>query len=275
MKPVNLYPTAQQSADSGAPNMGLIGGAAAGIVLGVVVASFFALAHVDSIKSETGKLTSDASAAQTETQTVEAQIEAVGSPVIDSDKQLAANAESTLVSVYKNRVDFKLVASELQAIMAGTGGWYTTVDASSEGTVDTSSTSAATSVKIQGIMPTVQLAASMNERVESTRSFSNATATDVETVKMRKINGRKVGTYVKFTITATLVDTLAPYKDAGAGAGEGLVANGGGGDPELSLDPQPVIRKAARPSDKATAAAAAAASNPLALAATAALGGSK
>jgi hypothetical protein len=275
VKPVNLYPNAlPASGASSGPSLGVIGGAAAGVLLTVLVASFFALAHVDTIKSETSKLTNDASVAQSETQTVEAQTEAIGSPVVDSDKELATSAEKTLVGVYRNRVDFKLVANELQAVMAGTGGWYTSVDADSTGATATDGSDGA-SVVLEGYMPTLELAASIDERIESTRSFSDATTVGVQTKKLQRIHGHKVGTYVKFTVHATLVDTLAPFKDGGgASTGDNLVASGGG-DPVLSLDSKPVVRKATRSSSQAAAAAAAAAKNPLALAASAALGGTK
>lgn len=248
MKPVNLYPVdLPVNAEPGAPNMGLIGGAAAGVVALVVVGAFFAMARVDSIKSETGKLGTDTTSAQQETQSIEAQIQSVGIPVVDSDKQLAESAEKTLVSAYTERVEFGLMAQELQAIMAGTGGWYTTVRASAVGSVDSSGSDGST-VSIEGFLPTAEQAASFNERVNSTRTLTDAATVNVTTVTLAKKKGRKVGRYFQFKVTAKLVDTLKPYSSTAAKM-ENLVADTGG-DPKLSLDPDPVVKPVVRAAAK-------------------------
>lgn len=269
MKPVNLYPHDRPSGDPTAPNTALIGGAAGLVVVGLIVVAFFAFSRVDTIKSETGKLNADAASAQQETTAVQAQITSIGEPVMDADRQLAQNAEQTLVSVYRERVDFQLMADELNRIMPKVG-WYTEIRASAIGSVD-AATNEASSVIIQGFLPTPEMVASFNERVESTRTFKDAKTVKITSKKLRHRKTRKLGRYFEFKIVANLVDTVIPYSTTAAptdSAGGSLVGNGSSDALTLSLDPEAVVRKATR-----GAAAPAAPTNPLALAAGAAAGG--
>jgi hypothetical protein len=151
--------------------MGMIGGAAFGIVAIIVVAAYFAMARVDSIKSETAASQSAAAAATAETASVQSQTQSIGQPVVDSDKQLAQGAEQVVVAAYTERYDFVQLAQELRGIMTGTGGWYEHVEASTS-----SSDGTTQSVTITGYMPTAELAASFNERRLRVRSTMQPSA---------------------------------------------------------------------------------------------------
>lgn len=252
MKPVNLYPIDRPTGESSGPNMGLIGGAIGVFVIVVVVAVLTGMSRVDTLRSETGKLESDARTASEQEKSVRAQKDSIGVPVYDSDTQLAETAEKTLVATYTERVDFKSAVQELQSIMPK-GGWYTEVRATSSGSLEGASggtgDSGVVSVSISGIVPNKKLLAGFNERVNSTQSFEEATAVEVKTVKLRGNVNRRIGTYYSFKITANLVDTLPPFKDQGAGGSSGsTLVSGGEGQQQvkLSLDSDPTDRAAAR-----------------------------
>lgn len=247
MKPVNLLPgnAPVVSVEGAKPNVALLGGAAAGLLAVVVVAGYFGMARVDSVKSETAAANDAAAAATSETAAVRSTIASLGQPVIDSDKQLAEGAEQVLVAAYTERHDFVQLARELRGIMQGTGGWYVTVTASSAGAAGDTGAKA---VSITGYMPTEQLAASFNERINATRTLTNAEHVSLESEVLAVEKTRRPGTYWKFTITADMVDTVAPTSDESSGgstadATGALVANGGGdsGELTLSLDSEPKV----------------------------------
>lgn len=239
MKPVNLAPgdAPVVVASGGKPNLGMIGGAIFGVVAIVAVAGYFAMARVESVKSETTAANEAATNATSETEAVRAQVASLGQPVVDSDKQLAQGQEQIVVSAYTERHDFVQLAQELRGIMQGTGGWYEQIEATSAGSSD------GKAVKITGVMPTEELAASFEERVNATRTLDDAEITTLESVRLTEIKSRKRGTYWKFSIEANLVDTEAPFvagsspSDAtGTTVGDG---SGGGDSLTLSLEPKP------------------------------------
>lgn len=260
MKPVNLLPgdaAVVASSEPAKANLGMIGGAAAGLVAVIGVAGYFAMARVDSVKSEATAATQRAQQATQETAEVRSQIASLGQPVVDSDKQLAQGAEAVLVAAYSERRDFQLLASELRAIMEGTGGWYESVDASPD-SPDAAAGGAA--VTLVGYMPTKELTASFNERMNATKSLKGAETVAIESERLTDLDSKVPGTYYKFTVTAQLVDTVAPSAGGEAGAGAGdpngtIVGNDGGGDGalSLSLDVEPPARHAPAPAAKAAA----------------------
>jgi hypothetical protein len=250
--------------------MGMIGGAAVGIIALVGVAGYFAMARVDSVKSETALANTSAQQATSQTAAIHSQVASLGKPVVDSDKQLAQGAEQVLVAAYTERHDFVGLSNELRGIMEGTGGWYDSVKASTAGGAgaDAGTTK---SVTIVGYMPTKELAASFNERVEGTRALKNADVSSLESAHLRDLSTRRAGVYYKFTITADFVDTIAPSADGDAGGTGGTSATGTtvgsstGGDLSLSLDPEPAATKPKAAKPKATKPA-----NPFDIAASAA-----
>jgi hypothetical protein len=249
--------------------MGMIGGAAFGIVAIIVVAAYFAMARVDSIKSETAASQSAAAAATAETASVQSQTQSIGQPVVDSDKQLAQGAEQVVVAAYTERYDFVQLAQELRGIMIGTGGWYVSVEAASA-----SRGGDTQSVTISGYMPTAELAASFDERVTGTRTLDNALITELESETLTDLDSKRPARYWKFTIGADLVDTEAPFASGGGGGGggdTGAIVGDSGGDQALvlSLDPRP--KPKAKPAAKP--AAPAKPKNPFDIAASAAAGG--
>lgn len=258
MKPVNLLPgdAPVVSTEPAKPNLGMIGGALAGLVAIVGVSGYFAMARVDSVKSETGAAQARATEATEEAAAVRSQIESLGQPVVDSDRQLAQGAEQVLVSAYTERHDFVRLADDLRAIMEGTDGWYQHVTASSAAGED------GTEVTIVGFMPTKELMATFNERANATKTLKDAVTVGIETVRLIDVANKRPGIYFKFTMTASLVDTVAPSVDGDTGAGatsDGTgttVGNGSGGDGSinLSLDPEPVEKpraSAAKPAKPA------------------------
>ncbi len=285
MKPMNLTPSdsaaAVKVAGAGKPNLGMIGGVAAGVVAVAAIGGYFAMARVDSVKSETDAANQRAQQAQTETTAARAQIQSIGQPVVDSDKQLAQGVEQVLVSAYTERFDFVLLAKELRGIMDGTGGWYESVDASrTAGSADGSESGK--SVTIVGYMPTKELAASFDQRANGTKSLADADFTSLQTVHLTDLKSKRRATYWKFTIEATLVDTKAPYADGGGGsaASDGTTVGDSSADSgslTLSLDPEPSVKtvkplKKAEPKQPAEPAKA---KNPFDLAASAARGGNQ
>ena len=268
MKPVNLLPSdvAVASPTAGKPNMGMIGGAVAGVVAIAVVAGYFAMARVDSIKSETAAATQRTQAATDKTTAVTSQVQSLGQPVVDSDKQLAQGQEQVLVAAYTERHDFVLLAKELKAIMQGTGGWYQVVKATSAAGDGTE-----TGVKIVGYMPTKELMAAFNERANATKSLANAEIVAIETERLTDLDTRRPGLYFKFTMTADLIDRVAPSATGNGGgldsSGGTTVGNGGSGQLSLSLESKP------KPKPSATATPAKP-KNPFDIAATVAGGAS-
>lgn len=266
MKPVNLLPTdvAVKSPNAGKPNMGMIGGAVAGVVAIAVVAGYFGMARVDSIKSEQAAADQRAQAATAEVASLNSQIQSIGQPIVDSDKQLAQGAEQVFVSAYTERYDFVLLAAELRAIMEGTGGWYDKITATSASEdADSGST-----VKITGYMPSKELMAAFNERMKATKTMAGAETVFIKSERLADIDTRRAGIYYKFTVIATFVDTVSPRADGGSvdTAGGTPVAGGGSEELSLSLDP--------KPKPKPTAAKPSKPKNPFDVAATVAGGGS-
>ncbi|MCB0879128.1 MAG: hypothetical protein KDC46_09140 [Thermoleophilia bacterium] len=271
MKPVNLVPADAPVvvASAGKPNMGMIGGAIAGVVAVVAVAGYFAMARVDSVKSEADAANAAATAATTEAASTRAAVQSLGQPIVDSDKQLAQGAEQVVVAAYTERYDYVLLAQELRGIMEGTNGWYESVTASSS----PGDNESGKGVEITGYMPTKELAASFNERMNGTRSLDDATVASLESVKLASVKTRRTATYWKFTINANLIDTKAPYAAGadGGSAGDGTTVGDGGDDGSsltLSLEPKPKP-KASKPAEPAKP------RNPFDVAATAARGGAK
>jgi hypothetical protein len=248
----------------------MIGGAAVGIIALVGVAGYFAMARVDSVKSETALANSSAQQATSQTASVQSQVASLGQPIVDSDKQLAQGAEQVLVAAYTERHDFVGLSNELRGIMDGTGGWYTNVKATT-GSSDAGSSDTTKSVTISGYMPTKELAAGFNERVEGTRSLKNAEVSSLESEHLRDLSSKRAGIYYKFTITADFVDTVAPTSGGDDSGGDGTgttVADTTGGELSLSLDPQPASSKPAAKKPKLTKPA-----NPFDIAANAAVRG--
>ena len=268
MKPVNLTPGDAQVvvASSGKPNLGMIGGAVAGVVLIAGVAAYFAMARVDTVKSETLAAQTATTAAQQETAEVRAKIDSLGQPVVDSDKQLAQGQEQIVVAAYTERYDFVQLSQELRGIMQGTGGWYHKVDATS------ANQTGVRQVMIEGYMPTKELAASFNERINGTRTMSNAEIEELKTERLADKKTKKIAPYWRFKIGADLIDTKAPFADGGSGgSGDGTgttVADpaAGSSDLTLSLEPKPKP-KPTKPKEPAKP------KNPFDVAATAARGG--
>jgi len=285
VKPVNLLPSSSPvvavAATGAKPNLGMIGGAALGVICVLGVAGYFAMARVDSVKSETTKLQNDASTATTETGTVSAQIASLGQPVTDSDKELAAGREKVLLTAYSERQDFVLLARELRGIMPNADGWYTSVKAGGGG-VGSTDASGANSVTIEGYMVSEELLAGFDERAEATKSLKNADTVTIGSERLRGIGNKKLGRYFKFTLTAELVDLVAPESGSTTGsvATDGTtVGSGGSHEITLSLDSNPPTKKATKPkvtkaATPAVPAKVAAPANPFGIAAAAA-GGSK
>lgn len=243
MKPVNLLPSesAVVSANAGKPNIAALGGAAFGFIAIVGVAGYFAMARVDSVKSETTAITARATEATTETGAVNSQVASLGQPVVDSDKELARGQEAVLVAAYTERHDFPELAAELQGIMEGTGGWYEEITASSAGGSDAGGGEVTKAVEIVAIMPTEQLAAAFGERASATRTLANAEITALESTTLTDVDSKRNAVYWRFTIQADLVDTVAPSAGGAGGTDPALVGNGGSGSGELtlSLDSKP------------------------------------
>lgn len=273
MKPVNLIPgdAPVAAAAPGKAGYGKIGGAVAGFVAVVGVAGFFAMARVDSINSEAQSLQAQAAEATAETASVKSQVGSLGQPIVDSDRQLAQGAEQVVVAAYTERHDFVQVAQELRGIMEGTGGWYQSVTVSSAPSGDGDD---ARAVSIIGYMPSKELAASFDERVTATRTLDAAAVEALKTERMADARTKRIAPYWKFTISADLVDTRAPFINGGSGSGgDGTgtkVGDGGGegGSFTLSLEPKPVEGRSA-----AKAAEPAKPKNPFDVAAAAARGG--
>jgi outer membrane murein-binding lipoprotein Lpp len=244
MKPVNLAPgdVAVAAAGDGKPNYGMIGGAVAGVLMIAFVAGYFAMARVDTVKSEMASLNARAAEVTQETEAVQQQVASLGQPVIDSDKQLAQGQEQIVVSAYTERHDFVQLADELRGIMRGTGGWYEEVTASSA-----TANGEGRAIKIKGVMPTKELAASFNERVNATRTMRNSSYDSLESVRLLDIKSKRRGTYWKFEISADMVDTEAPFAAGSGGDATGTtVADGPDATAiKLSLEPKPRPRAAA------------------------------
>lgn len=268
MKPVNLLPgdAPVAAVEPGKPNLGMIGGAVAGFLAIVVVGGYFAMARVDSVKSEAAAANDRATQATQQTAAVRSQIESIGQPIVDSDRQLAQGAETVLVGAYAERHDFVMMARELQAIMEGTGGWYESVEAASASGPDVQE-----SVTIVGYMRTKELVASFNERANATRTLANAETIGIESERLTDLDTKRPGIYFKFTMTADLVDTVAPSA-GGVGGAPGdptgtTVADGGrGGDGELRLSLEREPRDDAAPAAAAKKRAPAKPKNPFAVA---------
>jgi hypothetical protein len=256
MRPVNLAPgdaPVAVAVDGGKPNLGMIGGAVAGVVAIAVVAGYFAMARVNTVKEEVSVANAAAAKATQDAQAIEAQVASLGQPVVDSDKQLAQGQQQIVVAAYTERHDFVTLAQELRGIMQQTGGWYESVTASANGATasgsSSSSSSGPQSVTIVGVMPTRQMAASFDQRVNATRTLENAEFVEIKTVQKVQLGSksRTSRTYWQFTIAADLVDTEAPFvsgssSSAGTGSATGVAvgdAGAGSGSLELSLDPKP------------------------------------
>ncbi|MCW2925760.1 MAG: hypothetical protein JWM98_3164 [Thermoleophilia bacterium] len=247
MKAVNLLPGDAPviAANAGKPNLGMIGGAAAGLLAIVVVAAYFGMARVDSVKSETKAEQDKAAKATSDTAAVRSQISSLGTPVADSDKQLAQGAEQVLVSAYTERHDFPRLARELRAIM-GENGWYVSIKASSA-PGDPSGGESTSAITVVGYLPTEELVASFNDRANSQSTMKNAKIMGLKQERLLNVKTKKPGLYVKFTMTADIVDTVAPSSDASSSAtsgGDGTTVSGGSQTPTLSLDPVPPKPKA-------------------------------
>jgi Tfp pilus assembly protein PilN len=277
MKPVNLLPAKSEvvKVSSGPANRGLIGGVVAGSVAVVAVAGYFAMARVDSVKSETGQLTTTASSATTETASVRSQIQSLGQPVVDSDVELAQGAEKVLVAAYTERRDYPLMLREVLGVMEGTGGWYTSIEASSTPAEN------GKTVTLKGYMPTRDKVAALNENLEATKSIKEAVTDKLTTKRKYALDGkRKLGTYILFELTAQLVDQVPPYVADESAAlptsgTDGTTVNDGGDSLALSLDSFDAAsatkqgpKVAAKPTEPSKP------KNPFDLAATVAAGGS-
>lgn len=236
MRPVNLIPAdVVVKTASGTPNLGMIGGAAVGLIAIVGVAGYFAMARVDSVKSETKLAIARQEQATSRTAAIESQVQTLGTPVVDSDQQLAQGAESVLVSAYSERHDFVMLADELREIMVA-GGWYEEIEATSAADGESKA------VKIVAVFPTKELAASFNERARATRTLANADTVAIESRRLTDLDSRRPGIYFEITLEADLVDTVAPSASGGADTGDGTgttVGAGGGGTLSLSLDSEP------------------------------------
>ncbi|MCW2961030.1 MAG: hypothetical protein JWM90_1417 [Thermoleophilia bacterium] len=281
MKPVNLIPIgAEPSAAvaSGAkPNMGVIGGSIAGVVAVLAIAGYFAMARVDSVKSETNQFTTSATSATTETASVRSQIQSLGQPVTDTDTQLAEGAEKVLVSAYTERRDYVEMMRELMAAMEGTGGWYESIEASSIGG---QTEPGVKSVTLKGYFPSKELLASFNERIEASRSLRGADTLEIKsTRKFSNDAKRKQGVYWGFTTTANLVDNEAPFVADPSAEGEKAGTDGTTVSDTTALtlslgSLNAITATAKKPKAAATPVIPAAPKNPFDLAATAAAGGS-
>lgn len=271
MKPVNLLPEEIKAVkvSGGAPSRGMIGGAAAGLVAVVGIAGYFAMARVDSVKSEADLANARSAQATQQAAAIQSQIQSLGQPVVDSDRQLAQGAEQVLVSAYTERHDFVLMSSELQGI-TDSSGWIESVTAA------TSSEDGGKSVRIEGYFPTKELAASYNERVNSTRTLENAEAVSIKSERRTDTDTKRPGVYYRFVVTADFVDTIAPASGGSAGSTDAGLVSDGGGELVLSLDSEPGETKAKSkkpaPAPKAEATPAKP-KNPFEVAATAANGG--
>ncbi len=247
MKPVNLLPSDAPvvAASAGKPNVAAIGGAAVGFLAVVGVAGYFAMARVDSVKSETAAIQARQAEAIAETAAVNSQVASLGTPVVDSDKELARGAEQVLVSAYTERHDFPELAAELQGIMEGTGGWYESVEAKASSGGGGTGVDSGKAVKITGVMETEQMAASFEERVNGTRTMANAEITSLESTILTELDSKRNATYWRFTIEADLVDTVAPSAGGAAGSDSTgtTVGSGGSGALTLSLDAKPTPKQ--------------------------------
>ena len=282
MKPVNLLPVGSVVAAPTEPvklNNGLIGGIAIGVVAVLGLGGYLAMARVDSVKSETAQATSAAQAAQGTTTSVRSQIASIGQPVNDSDKQLADGAQQVLVSAFSERYDYVLLTRELKTIMPAQG-WYTSVKVDTGGTAGGGGSTGGATVTLEGYMPTVELAASFDDRVTGTKSLSNAVSSQINSKKLTSLATKRPGTYYHFVVTATFEDKIAPSAPgAGSSGSTGTtgtpVANGGDDTISLSLDPEPVVKRTAaqKAAAQQKAAAAAKPKNPFDVAAGAAAGG--
>lgn len=249
MRPVNLAPgkatTVAVKAEK--PNFGMIGGAIAGVLVMAAVAGYFGMARVDAVKAEAQASRDAASSATSETQSVKAQVQSLGQPVKDTDRNLAQGQEAIVVAAFTERHDFVQLAEELRGIMQGTGGWYEKVTASVGGSGNSGGTH---SVTISGVMPSNVLAASFDERINATRSLENADLETLKSVELVKVGSksRRSTTYWQFTIGADLVDTKAPFVSGSSGsAGDSsgtAVGDSGAGESaslELSLEAKPKV----------------------------------
>lgn len=255
MKPVNLLPgdAPVVSVNAGKPNLGMIGGAAAGFVVIVAVVGYFAMARVDTVKSEARAAQDQAAQATSDTTAVRSRIQSLGQPAVDADRQLAQGAEQVLVAAYTERHDFVKLSRELRGIM-GTNGWYVSVEAATSDGEDGSGPG----VKVTGYMPSKELAASFDERADSQSSMANASIVGLSSERLINLGTKKPGIYWKFTMKADLVDTVSPSSSAvgGATAGSttGTTVGGGSNTPTLSLDPRPPKPVAPKPVAAAEAA---------------------
>lgn len=281
MKPVNLLPKGNGPAVAAEPqklNLGVIGGIAGAVVVLLGVGGYLALARVDTVKSETAKAVADQTAAQNEITQVQATTASVGPPVTDSDKQLADDQVKTLVAAYGERYNYVELTRELSGIMQGSGGWYSSVKINSVGSTDGSAGTggAGGSVTIDGYMPTMELAAGFEKRVEGTRSMSTAVGTKFESKRLIDRYTKKPTTYYHFVVTATFDDNIAPTADGSTPVDTGTgttVSDGGSGEITLSLDSEPTpvkttaqiaAEKAAKAKKQAAAIEAAKPKNPFA-----------
>ncbi|MCW2973179.1 MAG: hypothetical protein JWN72_1452 [Thermoleophilia bacterium] len=254
MKPVNLVPkgsaVAAGPAEPAKLSMGVVGGIAGGSILAVVLAGYFAFSRVDSIKSETAQAQAAQAAADTKAQQVKASAQNIAKPVTDNDKQLAQSEEQMLVSAFSERYNYVEMTRELQGIMAGTGGWYSSVKVNTgAAAADASSTAG---VKIEGYLPTVELAGGFAKRVRGTHSFSNAEGIKLDSVKMLSVYTKKPTTYWHFIVTADFDDNIAPAAPTASSsttgtpvASTGTTVASGDGTLSLSLDANPVPTKSA------------------------------
>jgi hypothetical protein len=254
MKPVNLLPSDSPvvAANAGKPNVAALGGAAFGFIAVVAVAGYFAMARVDSVKSETAALTQRTTEATNETTAVNSQVASLGQPVVDSDKELAKGQEAVLVSAYTERHDFPELAAELQGIMEDTGGWYESIQASTGGGDTSGLSGGGKAVTIVGIMPTEQLAAAFEERVSATRTLANAEITALESEILTELDSKRDATYWRFTIQADLVDTVAPSASGATGGSTtpGTTVGAGSGELSLSLESEPKPKVSAKAAAK-------------------------
>lgn len=268
MKPVQLMPPSTSVAAvqlDAKPNYGLIGGIAVMVLALVGVGGYFAMARVDSVKSETAKFAKDTTAAQAEAAKNRAEIQSLGQPVINRDIQIAQGAEQILVAAYGERRQFELMAQELHAVMLDDRGksigWYDSITATSAAVEGGSKAP----VEIVGFLPSAEMATAFDERLDGTRTLSNANLIAISKSVMVDRKSRTKREYWKVTITAD----LAAVDGVNGADTSSLVGNGGGGGSvQLATEAAPERPAVKRPKPKP-----AAPRNPFEVAASVAGGG--
>lgn len=250
MKPVNLLPgdapavVAVAGGGGAANKLGMIGGAAAGMLAVVCVAAYFAMARVDSVKSETLLAQTQATQATTDSAAVQSQIQSLGQPANDSDKDLAQGAEKVLVAAYSERHNYPNLLSELKKIMDGRDGWYEQLKVRTHPIEQDSR-----QIVIEGYMPDAESMASFNERANLQSTMENAEIVELREKGMFSPVTRSKGRYWWFKMTADLVDTVAPTVASELGSPDagpsGTTVSEGSQNPKMSLEDRPAKAAAA------------------------------